>query len=107
MNNVHRPCGLTVGPDLQRLRRRAERRGTDGGRAGHRSPPERLLTRGRSSGGSGTPRRAASRDSSSQPHGVAVDVNGDVYVAEVSYTIRGRLMDPPRPLRSLTKLRRR
>lgn len=41
------------------------------------------------------------------PHGVAVDPDGDVYVGEVSYTIRGRLMDPPRTLRSLTKLRRR
>ena len=40
------------------------------------------------------------------PHGIAVDSKGDVYVAEVSYTIRGRHMDPPRALRSLSKYER-
>jgi DNA-binding beta-propeller fold protein YncE len=37
------------------------------------------------------------------PHGIAVDSKGDVYVAEVSFTIRGRAMDPPKELQSLTK----
>jgi hypothetical protein len=42
------------------------------------------------------------------PHGIAVDPGtGDVYVGEVSFTIRGRTLDPPRSLRSLTKLVRR
>jgi len=40
------------------------------------------------------------------PHGIAVDSRGDVYVGEVSHTIRGRHMDPPRELKSLNKLRR-
>ncbi len=40
------------------------------------------------------------------PHGVAVDSHGDVYVGEVSYTIRGRRLDPPREMRSLSKVRR-
>ena len=40
------------------------------------------------------------------PHGIAVDSHGDIYVGEVSYTIRGRHMDPPKELRSLSKLRR-
>ena len=38
------------------------------------------------------------------PHGIAVDSHGDVYVGEVSFTIRGRHMDPPRELKSLKKL---
>ena len=38
------------------------------------------------------------------PHAVAVDSRGDIYVAEVSYSDYGRLMDPPRELRSLQKL---
>jgi DNA-binding beta-propeller fold protein YncE len=38
------------------------------------------------------------------PHGIAVDSTGDVYVAEVSWTIRGRNLDPPRQLRSLSRL---
>ena len=37
------------------------------------------------------------------PHGIAVDSQGAIYVAEVSYTIRGSHMDPPRELRSLSK----
>ena len=38
------------------------------------------------------------------PHGIAVDSKGDVYVAEVSYSDYGRLMEPPRELRSMQKL---
>ena len=37
------------------------------------------------------------------PHGIAVDSRGAIYVSEVSYTIRGSHMDPPRELRSLSK----
>ncbi|PKB68097.1 MAG: hypothetical protein BZY81_02760 [SAR202 cluster bacterium Io17-Chloro-G4] len=37
------------------------------------------------------------------PHGIAVDSKGDIYVSEVSYTIRGRHLDPPREMRSLSK----
>ena len=40
------------------------------------------------------------------PHGIAVDSTGAVYVAEVSYTIRGSHMDPPRELRSFSKYAR-
>jgi hypothetical protein len=40
------------------------------------------------------------------PHGIAVDSRGDVYVGEVSFTIRGRSLDPPREMKSLSKLRR-
>ena len=40
------------------------------------------------------------------PHGIAVDSHGDIYVAEVSFTIRGSHMDPPRELRSFSKYER-
>jgi DNA-binding beta-propeller fold protein YncE len=40
------------------------------------------------------------------PHGIAVDSKGDVYVAEVSFTIRGSRMDPPKVLRSFSKYAR-
>ena len=40
------------------------------------------------------------------PHGIAVDSQGAIYVSEVSYTIRGSHMDPPRELRSLSKYHR-
>ena len=40
------------------------------------------------------------------PHGVAVDSQGSIYVAEVSWTIYGRHLDPPREVRTLQKLAR-
>ena len=40
------------------------------------------------------------------PHGIAVDSHGDIYVAEVSFTMGGRHLDPPRELKSLKKLRK-
>ena len=40
------------------------------------------------------------------PHGIAVDSEGSVYVAEVSYTAFGSLQDPPREVTSLRKWRR-
>ena len=38
------------------------------------------------------------------PHGVAVDSRGDIYVAEVSWTVYGSLLNPPRPVRCFRKL---
>ena len=38
------------------------------------------------------------------PHGIAVDSKGDIYVAEVSWSDYGSVMDPPRELRSMQKL---
>ena len=40
------------------------------------------------------------------PHGIAADSRGDIYGAEVSHTIRGRHLDPPRELKSIKKLRK-
>ncbi|HYE91971.1 MAG TPA: peptidyl-alpha-hydroxyglycine alpha-amidating lyase family protein [Terriglobales bacterium] len=40
------------------------------------------------------------------PHGCVIDSRGDLYVAEVSWTSRGKTLDPPRELRSLQKLAR-
>ena len=37
------------------------------------------------------------------PHGITVDTDGNVYVAEVSYTAYGSLLDPPREVASLRK----
>lgn len=40
------------------------------------------------------------------PHGIAVDSRGDIYVAEVPYTVRGWQMDPPQYFKSLKKFTR-
>ena len=41
------------------------------------------------------------------PHGIAVDSHGDIYVGEVSWTIAGQHLNPPKELRSLQKLIKR
>jgi len=41
------------------------------------------------------------------PHGLALDSRGDIYVGEVSWTIAGQHLKPPRELRSLQKLIKR
>lgn len=38
------------------------------------------------------------------PHSIAVDSYGDVYVGEVSWTMYGRLLEPPREVRSFRKM---
>ena len=40
------------------------------------------------------------------PHGIAIDSRGDIYVGEVSWTIMGQRLQPPRELRSLQKLKK-
>ncbi|MDH3443685.1 MAG: peptidyl-alpha-hydroxyglycine alpha-amidating lyase family protein [Deltaproteobacteria bacterium] len=40
------------------------------------------------------------------PHGIALNSHGDIFLGEVSWTIRGQRLNPPRELRSLQKLKR-
>ena len=104
--NIHRPCGLTVGPDgniyIGELNGVANMDGALG--VGHRVS---VFDRGgRLVGRFGAPEEGSEAGKFIAPHGIAVDSHGDVYVAEVSFTIRGSHLDPPRDLPSLTKLRR-
>lgn len=105
-NNVHRPCGLTVGPDGNIYIGELNGVGLvqDCPGYGHRisiySPDGELLGR------YGDPEEGEEPGRFIAPHGVAVNADGDIFVGEVSYTIRGRLMEPPRELRSFCKLRR-
>jgi DNA-binding beta-propeller fold protein YncE len=41
------------------------------------------------------------------PHGIAADSRGDLYVADVSYSVKGRHESPPREIRSFHKFARR
>jgi hypothetical protein len=38
------------------------------------------------------------------PHGIAVSAQGDIYIGEVAWTIFGRTLNPPRPVRNIVKL---
>ena len=105
-NDIHRPCALTVAPDgniyVGELNGVALMEGAPG--IGHRvsayDPDGGLIGR------FGDPEEGEEPGRFIAPHGIAVDDAGDVYVGEVSYTIRGSHLDPPRELKSLKKLRR-
>lgn len=104
-NDIHRPCALTVAPDGNVYV--GELNGValmdDALGVGHRisvlDPDGTLLGRYGDVEEGEEPGRFIA------PHGIAVDSHGDVYVGEVSYTIRGSHLDPPRELRSLKKMR--
>ena len=105
-NNIHRPDGMTIGPDGNIYI--GELNGMpgvdDAPGLGHRvsvlSDKGELLAR------LGDPQEGEEPGKFIAPHGIAVDSRGDIYVGEVAFTIRGRHMDPPREPKSLKKLRK-
>jgi len=105
-NNIHRPDGMTLGPDGNIYIGELNGMGgvDDAPGLGHRvsilSPMGELLAR------VGDDQEGEEPGKFIAPHGIAVDSHGDIYVGEVSYTIRGSKMTPPKELRSLSKLRK-
>jgi len=105
-SNIHRPDGMTIGKDGNIYI--GELNGIpgvdDAPGLGHRvsiiDQQGTLLAR------IGAPEEGEGPGQYIAPHGIAVDSHGDIYVGEVSFTIRGSKMDPPRELKSLSKLRR-
>jgi len=105
-NKVHRPCGITVGPDHNVYvgENRAMHLLDDADGVGHCvtvwDPDGNLLAR------FGDAVEGEGRGQFIAPHGMAVNADGDVFVGEVSFTSRGRAMQPSRELKSFTRLRR-
>jgi DNA-binding beta-propeller fold protein YncE len=111
-NNLHRPCGLHMGPGKQPLCYIGE---LGPGMAVNRHVPNlgprlsitthdgKILARlGTLVAGLGAGQFLA-------PHGLAVDSRGDIYVGEVSHTVWPQLFPDeamPQPLRSLQKLKK-
>jgi hypothetical protein len=108
-NNLFRPCGLYIdrrdtagervyvgelGPSLPV----SQGIPNLGARVGIYTLDDRLLTRV----GDGLPGEAPHQFLA--PHCIAVDSYGDVYVGEVSWTMYGRTLEPPREPRSFRKL---
>ena len=106
LNNLHRPCGLLIdrreGGQIY-----VGELGTDlavnqnvpnlGGRVSILSLKGDLLGR------IGDRFRGEKPGQFVAPHGVVTDSRGDLYVAEVSYTAKGRHETPPREIRCLQK----
>jgi DNA-binding beta-propeller fold protein YncE len=107
-NNIHRPDGLTIGRDgnfyIGELKSEIVANAPPG--LGHRvsiwSPEGKQLAR------LGLPEEGEETGRFVAPHGIAVDSKHDIYVSETSFSVGGggSHMDPPRELKSLTKLRR-
>ncbi|MSQ33035.1 MAG: hypothetical protein EXR60_01230 [Dehalococcoidia bacterium] len=105
-NNIHRPDGMTMGPDGNIYI--GELNGMpgvdDAPGLGHRVSI--LDRKGQLLARFGHPEEGEEPGKFIAPHGIAVDSRGDIYVGEVSFTIRGRNLSPPREMKSLRKLRR-
>jgi DNA-binding beta-propeller fold protein YncE len=107
-NNLYRPCGLFV--DRQGDQDRiyvGELCSSVGVSEGIRNLGARLQVftpAGERVARIGAPLPGSGPGEFVAPHTVVVDSRGDVYVGEVSFTIRGRQLTPPRELRSLQKL---
>ncbi|MFQ5828179.1 MAG: peptidyl-alpha-hydroxyglycine alpha-amidating lyase family protein [Candidatus Methylomirabilia bacterium] len=108
-NNLHRPCGLFIDPRRDRHVYIGEL-GTGltvnvsvpnlGNRVSILSSKGVLVGRVGDRFGGEQPGQFVA------PHGVVTDSRGDLYVAEVSYTAKGRHETPPREIRSLQKFAR-
>jgi hypothetical protein len=108
-NNLHRPCGLFAGgPDPDRFF--VGELGTAlavNAEVPNLGPRVTVLDRkGQRVARFGGPFAGEGPGEFVAPHALAVDSRGDVYVAEVSWTIKGRHEQPPREIRSLQKFRR-
>lgn len=102
--NLHRPCGLHIHQDLVYIGQLPTQLAVNAAYPNigacvtiHDLEGRRLARLGAAHPGEEPGHFTA-------PHGIAVDSRGDIYVAEVSWTAYGRLLDPPREVRSFRKL---
>ena len=104
-NNIHRPDAMVLWDNHIYIGELNAIGGFDSPSMGHRV--EVFDLKGQLVCRFGTPDEGEGPGQFIAPHGIAVDSEGSLYVAEVSYTIRGRQMDPPREMRSISKYKRR
>ena len=105
-NNIHRPDSMMLWEDHIYIGELNGMAGLDmapgmGHRVGIYDLKGNLVSR------FGSPEEGEGPGQFIAPHGIAVDSQGSIYVAEVSYTIRGSRMDPPMALRIFSKYVRR
>ena len=105
-NNIHRPDSMMLWQDHIYIGELNGIAGVDdapglGHRVGIYDLDGKLVCR------FGSPEEGSGPGQFIAPHGITVDSEGSVYVAEVSYTIRGSKMNPPQELRSISKYTRK
>src|SRR5207247_1935099 len=107
LNNLHRPCGLFVDRAGGRLYvGELPTHLAVNAKVPHLGARVSILAlKGDLVGRVGGPFAGEEPGEFVAPHGVVVDSRGDLYVAEVSYTAKGRHESPPREIRCLQKFR--
>ena len=105
-NNIHRPDGICLDNENNFFVGELNGMGgvDDAPNMGHRVTIYNL--QGERTGLFGDPEEGEGPGQFIAPHAAATDSRGDLYVGEVSFTIRGRHMDPPQELRCFQKYSR-
>jgi DNA-binding beta-propeller fold protein YncE len=108
-NNIYRPCGLHMSRGSDQLLYIGELSAPigykDAPSLGHRV--DILNLDGQMLCQFGDPYEGEGPGQLIGPHGVCTDSRGDIYVGEVSYTVRGSHENPPREMRSFQKFIRK
>ncbi len=104
-SNIHRPDAMVLWQDHIYIGELNGIGGFDSPNMGHRV--EVFDLNGKLVSRFGAPEEGEGPGKFMAPHGIAVDSEGSLYVAEVSYTIVGSRLDPPRELQSISKYKRR
>jgi DNA-binding beta-propeller fold protein YncE len=110
-NNLHRPCGLSIGGGQQPVFYVSELGPAmqSNLKTPNLGPALSILDdQGRHLARLGAARAGIEPGAFMSPHGVAVDSHGDIYVAELTRTVWARSYDGPPPVnvRTIVKLRR-
>jgi DNA-binding beta-propeller fold protein YncE len=103
-HDIHRPAGLALGPNGTILV--GELCGIDDAPGlGHRVSIVDRAT-GQTLSRFGDPDDGDTPGKFIAPHCITMDHKGDVYVGEVSFTMKGKRMDPPRTFNAIRKLQK-
>jgi DNA-binding beta-propeller fold protein YncE len=106
-NNLHRPCGLHIASHGEPLCYVGEIGPSLSFNADYPNLGPRIgiyNLKGQRLARLGDVRMGAEPHQFWAPHGLATDSRGDLYVGEVSWSFKGRSLDPPQELRSFRKL---
>jgi DNA-binding beta-propeller fold protein YncE len=105
-NNLHRPCGLCIDVRCEPMFYVGEFGTMYHGNAKTPNLGNRVSILDLQGGLAGRIGDTFGGEGPSQfvaPHSVKTDSQGAIYIAEVSYTVKGKFEDPPREIRSLQK----